>query len=78
MVDFSVLVSIPVVIGLVSRVAPLNNETGVIFLSSKGKIAAKDLSLEMVAGGILLVSDCFGLDSRLLDMTSSGVTKRLK
>ncbi|KAG9284452.1 hypothetical protein G9A89_014056 [Geosiphon pyriformis] len=44
------------VISLVLRVALLNNETGVVFFSSKRKIAARDLLLEIVAGGILLVS----------------------
>ncbi|KAG9293028.1 hypothetical protein G9A89_016390 [Geosiphon pyriformis] len=43
------------VISLVSKVALLNNGTGVISSSSKGKIAARDLLLEMVAGGILLI-----------------------
>ncbi|KAG9289224.1 hypothetical protein G9A89_022534 [Geosiphon pyriformis] len=39
------------VIDLVSRVAPRNNETDVVFLSLNGKIAASDLSLVTVAGG---------------------------
>ncbi|KAG9298980.1 hypothetical protein G9A89_020293 [Geosiphon pyriformis] len=67
-----------VVINLVSRVAPLNNRTGVISSSLNGKIAVSNLLLMTVAKGMLFVGDCFRVVSRLLGEASSGVTRRLK
>ncbi|KAG9300354.1 hypothetical protein G9A89_009978 [Geosiphon pyriformis] len=40
-----------------SRAAPLNNGIVVFSLSSKGKMAARDSSLEMVASGMVLIVD---------------------
>ncbi|KAG9294914.1 hypothetical protein G9A89_003254 [Geosiphon pyriformis] len=52
------------VIGLVSRVIPLNNDTVVVFSSLKENMTANNSSSVLVAGGMLLISDTidFGND----------------
>ncbi|KAG9296422.1 hypothetical protein G9A89_015014 [Geosiphon pyriformis] len=62
------------VIGLASRVAPLNNSIVAVSSNSNGKIAAYDLSSVMVAGEILLmvaVKNWRSVDELLLPISSS-------